>query len=158
MTLVFLAPLLVIVLIVWYKIRKNRMLNETMLKLAERGVMPPAEAMEALGSTRLPPAPPPAPGVPIYEQAKLLRQRSAWSDLRKGVMLVAVGLALTAYSAFDDGSRQRPRARAAVRGRRLLRALVFRGRASRALALAGRTRPAARLRQVACDGCGNSAR
>ena len=37
--LVFLVPLLIIVLLIWYKIRKNRMANETMLKLAERGVV-----------------------------------------------------------------------------------------------------------------------
>ena len=43
--LVFLIPLLIIVLLIWYKIRKNRMANETMLKLAERGVVPPAAAM-----------------------------------------------------------------------------------------------------------------
>ena len=46
--LVFLMPLLIIALLIWYKVRKNRMLNETMLKLAERGVVPPAEAMAAI--------------------------------------------------------------------------------------------------------------
>ncbi len=48
--LVFLIPLLIIVLLIWYKIRKNRMANETMLKLAERGVVPPAAAMDAVAS------------------------------------------------------------------------------------------------------------
>jgi hypothetical protein len=51
--LVFLVPLLIIVLLIWYKVRKNRMLNETMLKLAERGVVPPAEAMAALDANRV---------------------------------------------------------------------------------------------------------
>ena len=52
MLLVFLVPLLIIVLLIWYKVRKNRMLNETMLKLAEKGVVPPAEAMDALDANR----------------------------------------------------------------------------------------------------------
>ena len=34
--------------------------------------------------------------------AKDLRARSAWSDLRKGVVMTAIGLALTAYSMLDD--------------------------------------------------------
>ena len=39
---------LIIALVLWYKMRKTRMLNETMLQLAEKGVVPPAEAMQAL--------------------------------------------------------------------------------------------------------------
>jgi len=46
----FLLPLLIVVLLVWYKLRKNRLANETMLKLAERGVVPPAAAMDAVAS------------------------------------------------------------------------------------------------------------
>ncbi len=46
--IVFLSPVLVLALILWYRMRKNRMLNETMLKLAEKGVVPPAEALGAL--------------------------------------------------------------------------------------------------------------
>ena len=34
---VFFAPVLAIALILWYRMRKARMLNETMLKLAEKG-------------------------------------------------------------------------------------------------------------------------
>jgi hypothetical protein len=102
---VFLTPVLVIALIVWYKLRKNRMLNDTMLQLAEKGVVPPAEALQALNSGR-------SAGVanalaaqaPLVEQAKLLRRGAAWSDLRRGVILVALGLALSAYSMFDDGT------------------------------------------------------
>ena len=41
---------------------------------------------------------------PLYEQARQLRRRAAWSDLRKGVILVAVGLAFTFYSMLDDGT------------------------------------------------------
>ena len=59
-----------------------------MLKLAERGVVPPAEAIAAM-----------APGArrslgrcrstaPLYEQAKQVRKRAAWSDLRKGVLML----------------------------------------------------------------------
>ena len=104
-SLIFLVPLLIIVLLIWYKIRKNRMLNETMIKLAEKGVVPPAQAMEALNASRIEPAVTAGPATaPMYEQAKMMRRRAAWSDLRKGVLLIAVGFGLTAYSMFDDGS------------------------------------------------------
>jgi hypothetical protein len=104
-SLVFLVPLLIIVLLIWYKIRKNRMLNETMIKLAEKGVVPPAQAMEALNASRVEPAVTAGPTTaPMYEQAKMMRSRAAWSDLRKGVLMIAVGFGLTAYSMFDDGS------------------------------------------------------
>jgi 4-amino-4-deoxy-L-arabinose transferase-like glycosyltransferase len=104
-SLVFLVPLLIIVLLIWYKVRKNRMLNETMIKLAEKGVVPPAQAMEALNASRVEPAVTAGPATaPMYEQAKLMRRRAAWSDLRKGVLMIAVGFGLTAYSMFDDGS------------------------------------------------------
>jgi hypothetical protein len=38
------------------------------------------------------------------EQAKALRTHAAWSDLRKGVILGAIGLALTFFSMLDDGT------------------------------------------------------
>jgi hypothetical protein len=104
-SLVFLVPLLIIVLLIWYKVRKNRMLNETMIKLAEKGVVAPAQAMEALNASRVEPAVTAGPTTaPMYEQAKMIRHRAAWSDLRKGVLMIAVGFGLTAYSMFDDGS------------------------------------------------------
>lgn len=121
-TVVFLVPLLAVALLVWYKIRKTRMQHETMLKLAERGIVPPATAMEALASGSSPTATMEslartgassaagsvagiAPGnVPLYEQARLIRRRTAWSDLRKGVILIAIGVGLSAYSMFDDGT------------------------------------------------------
>ena len=98
--LVFLVPLLIIVLLIWYKMRKNRMLNETMLRLAEKGVAP-ADAMAALEASQggRPPA-----GFPLYEQARQFRQRAAASDLRKGVILVALGLAFSFYSMIEDGT------------------------------------------------------
>jgi hypothetical protein len=104
--LVFLVPLLVIVLLVWYKMRKSRMLNETMLKLAEKGVVPPAEAMDALAGNRAIDATMKsgAATAPLYEQARALQKRNAWSDLRKGVFLAAIGFALQAASVLDDGT------------------------------------------------------
>jgi hypothetical protein len=102
--LVFLVPLSVIVLLVWYKVRKNRMLNETMIKLAEKGVMPPAEAMDALATDRAAPALRTGSGSALHEHARSLRRHAAWSDLRKGVILAAVGVGLSAYSMLDDGT------------------------------------------------------
>ncbi len=99
---VFLAPVLAIALILWYRMRKARMLNETMVRLAEKGVVPPAEAIGALaGGTPAAASPSVAP---LYEQAKQLRRRAAWSDLRKGVIIGGVGLGLTLYAALDDRS------------------------------------------------------
>ncbi|HMA32365.1 MAG TPA: DUF6249 domain-containing protein [Casimicrobiaceae bacterium] len=116
-TVVFLVPLLIIALLLWYKIRKTRMHNETMLKLAEKGVLTPAAAMDALAAGPSPAAsldamanagagiaPPAGGNAPLYDQARLLRRRTAWSDLRKGVILTAVGLGLSAFSMLDDGS------------------------------------------------------
>ena len=104
-TLIFLAPLLVIVLVIWYKMRKNRMLNETMLKLAEKGVVPPAEALEALAGNRAAESLHTGTATaPLYEQAKALRKRNSWSDLRKGVIMAAVGFGLQAWSILDDGT------------------------------------------------------
>jgi uncharacterized protein DUF6249 len=102
--LVFLMPLLVIVLVIWYKMRKTRMLNETMLKLAERGVVPPAEAMDAIGAAR--PQEAMAAGTTtasLYARAQDIRARSVWSDLRRGIILVAVGLAVQMCAMIQDG-------------------------------------------------------
>ena len=101
--LVFLSPVLAIALILWYRMRKARMLNETMLRLAEKGVVPPAEALSALTNSNAPLAAAPS-AAPILEQARQIRRRAAWSDLRKGVILGGIGLGLTLYSMFDDGS------------------------------------------------------
>jgi hypothetical protein len=101
--LVLFFPLLIIALIVWYKMRTNRLRNETMIKLAERGVVPPAEAIAAVAApgAALETAPSTAP---LYEQAKRVQKRAAWSDLRKGVILGGIGLGLTFYSMIDEGS------------------------------------------------------
>jgi hypothetical protein len=102
--IVFLSPVLAIALILWYRMRKNRMLNETMLKLAEKGVVPPAEALGALAGNPSSVAAAVPATAPIYEQAKQIRRRAAWSDLRKGVIMGGIGLGLTLYSMFDDRS------------------------------------------------------
>ena len=108
--LVFLVPLLIIVLLIWYKIRKNRLANETMLKLAERGVVPTAAAMDAVAtgnaaSVAAAAAPASAAAsMPAYEHARLLHRRTVWSDLRKGIVLTGVGLGLSAFSMLDDGT------------------------------------------------------
>jgi hypothetical protein len=102
---VFLTPVLITGLLIWYKLRKNRMLNETMLRLAEKGVVPPAEAMQALNAGQTAAAASAmAARAPLLEQAKALRTHTAWSDLRKGVILGAIGLALTFFSMLDDGT------------------------------------------------------
>jgi hypothetical protein len=103
-TLVFVVPLLMVVALVWYKVRKTRMLNETMLKLAERGVVPPGEAMEAIALGK--PGAAMGTGAPagaLYEQARQVRRRVAWSDLRKGIVLGGIGAALTLASIINDG-------------------------------------------------------
>lgn len=103
--IVFLTPVLMIALIVWYKMRKNRMQNETMLKLAEKGIVPPADAMQAIGTGRAEAAIGMAAATaPLAEQARAIRKAAAWSDLRKGVLLGAVGFALTFYSLLDDAT------------------------------------------------------
>ena len=53
----FLTPIILLVGIVWYKLRKTRMQNEALLKLAERGVIPPAQAIEAVSTGIMPAAP-----------------------------------------------------------------------------------------------------
>ena len=105
-TVIFLSPVLMIALVLWYRMRKTRMLNETMLKLAEKGIVTSSDALEALagGKQAAAVATAAAAMAPLQEQAKQIRRRAAWSDLRKGVFTAGVGIALTLYSLFDDGS------------------------------------------------------
>jgi hypothetical protein len=103
--IVFLTPILIIALIIWYKMRKTRMQNETMLKLAERGIVPQGEALQAIGTGQAAAVIGAAASTaPLADQARALRRQAAWSDLRKGVLMGTVGLALTFYSLFDDRS------------------------------------------------------
>jgi hypothetical protein len=77
-TVVFLSPVLAIGLILWYRMRKARMLNETMLKLAEKGVVTSGDALEALaGGKTAAVLQGSATAAPIYEQAKQIRRRAA---------------------------------------------------------------------------------
>ena len=98
---VFFAPVLAIALILWYRMRKARMLNETMLKLAEKGIVPTPEAIGALGGK---PAAAAAAMAPYYEQAKQMRRRAAWSDLRKGVLMAGFGFALSLHTLITSRS------------------------------------------------------
>ena len=79
-TVVFLAPVLAIALILWYRMRKARMLNETMLKLAEKGIVTSSDALEALAGGKQAAAVVTAAAAvaPLQEQAKQLRRRAAW--------------------------------------------------------------------------------
>ncbi len=101
----FLTPIIIIILVIWYKVRKNRMVNETLLKLAEKGVMPTPEALQALAAGRaMPSLNALSAGMPLNEQAQVLRRTVAWSDLRRGVFLGMFGLALCVYSVARSAS------------------------------------------------------
>lgn len=103
--IVFLTPIIIIILVVWYKMRKNRLFSETMVKLAEKGVMPSAEAMQALSSgRRAPTLDAVASSLPLADQAHVLRKTVAWSDLRRGVFLAMAGLAFCLYSITRSAS------------------------------------------------------
>jgi hypothetical protein len=103
--IVFLTPVLITGLLVWYKLRKNRMLTDSMVQLAEKGVVPTSEMLQAMQSGRTATAATAmAARASVVEQVKTLRSHAAWSDLRRGVILIAVGLSFTAYSMFDDRS------------------------------------------------------
>jgi len=86
---IFLTPVVLLIGIIWYKLRKTRLQNEAMLKLAETGVVPPVQAAEALATGAAPATAAPQ----LYQQAAALRKRVAWSDLRKGIMLTTIGAA-----------------------------------------------------------------
>ena len=96
---IFLTPVVLLIGIIWYKLRKTRLQNEAMLALAAKGVVPPAQAAEALATS----APPSSAAPQIYQQALALRKRVVWSDLRKGVIMVMVGLAFLLYGITGSG-------------------------------------------------------
>ena len=98
---VFLTPVLIIALLIWYKIRRTRMQNEAMLRLAEKGVVAPADAVQALATGRVDALVAPASAA---DRASTLTRRAAWSDLRKGVLLAAVGAAFVFHSMLDEGT------------------------------------------------------
>jgi hypothetical protein len=96
---IFLTPVILLIGIIWYKLRKTRLQNEAMLALAERGVVPPAQAADALaiGTSAASVAP------QVYQQAVAMRKRVVWSDLRKGVILSMIGLGLSFYAMTASG-------------------------------------------------------
>jgi len=96
---VFLTPIVLLIGIIWYKLRKTRMQNEAMLALAAKGVVQPAQAAEALATG----APPASAAPQIYQQAFALQKRVVWSDLRKGVIMMMVGLAFLLYGITGSG-------------------------------------------------------
>jgi hypothetical protein len=107
---IFLTPVILLVGIIWYKLRKTRLQNEAWLKLAEKGMAPPAQAVDAMASgtspipDSIPAAAGSAPPGQVYQQAKATVRRVVWSDLRKGVLLFAFGVALVLYSITESGT------------------------------------------------------
>ncbi len=106
---IFLTPVILLIGIVWYKLRKTRMQNEALLRLAEKGAMPPAQAVDAMTSGVMPTSV--ATGVAgsastnsVYQGAVAARSRVVRSDLRKGILLSAFGLSFVAYSMIQNGS------------------------------------------------------
>lgn len=97
---IFLTPVILLIGIIWYKLRKTKLQNEAMLALAERGVVPPAQVAEALAAG----APPATVAPQIYQQAAAMRKRVVWSDLRKGVIMTMIGLAFLFYWMTENGS------------------------------------------------------
>jgi len=96
---IFLTPVVLLIGIIWYKLRKTRLQSEAMIRLAEKGVVPPAQAADALANSS-----PLASAAPqIYQQAIALRRRAAWSDLRKGIILGAIGIAFLSYEGGTGG-------------------------------------------------------
>jgi RsiW-degrading membrane proteinase PrsW (M82 family) len=101
----FLTPVILLVGMIWYKLRKTRLQNEAMLKLAERGVISPSQAASAVASGVSPPVPAAAsPPGSAFPQVVSARRRAVWSDLRKGVIITAVGLSFVFYSMLDSAT------------------------------------------------------
>ena len=109
---ILLTPVFLLVGIIWYKLRKTRLQNEAMLQLAERGAITPSQAADAVMSGVTPEAAVAATAAPlaassaapVYQQAVVSRRRAVWSDLRKGVILSAIGLAFIFYWMVEHGS------------------------------------------------------
>jgi hypothetical protein len=99
--LVFAVPVLIVALVIWYRLRRTRMVNEAIVKLAEQGAIAHAAALDALANGRAPPPPNGSPATPAYDLPKTMVKRAARSDLRTGVICGAVGLAFTLYWFFN---------------------------------------------------------
>ena len=96
---IFLTPVILLIGIIWYKLRKTRLQNEAMLALAAKGVVPAAQSADALAAGASPSSVAPH----VYQQALALRKRVVWSDLRKGVILSMIGLAFLFYAVTGSG-------------------------------------------------------
>lgn len=96
---IFLTPVILLIGVIWYKLRKTRLQNEAMLALAAKGIIPPGQAADGLATSAAPASVAPQ----VYQQALALRRRVAWSDLRKGVILAAVGVAFVLYAITENG-------------------------------------------------------
>lgn len=106
---IFLTPVILLIGIVWYKLRKTRMQNEALLRLAEKGVIPPAQAADAVTSGVMPASAAAssasnASASTVYQTAVATRRQVIWSDLRKGIILSAFGLSVTMYSMIESSS------------------------------------------------------
>ena len=109
---ILLTPVFLLIGIIWYKLRKTRLQNEAVLQLAERGAIAPAQAADAVMSGVTPEAAVAATAAPlaasttapVYQQVVISRRRAVWSDLRKGVILSAIGLAFVFYWMVEHGS------------------------------------------------------
>ena len=109
---ILLTPVFLLIGIIWYKLRKTRLQNEAMLQLAERGAITPSQAADAVMSGVTPEAAVAATAAPlaasstapVYQQVVISRRRAVWSDLRKGVILSAIGLAFVFYWMVEHGS------------------------------------------------------
>ncbi len=109
---ILLTPIILLIGIIWYKLRKTRLQNEVVLELAAKGAMAPAQAVDAVmsgvtsevaeasASARLAAS----SAAPVYQQAVISRRRAVWSDLRKGVILTAIGLSFVFYSMVESSS------------------------------------------------------
>jgi hypothetical protein len=102
--LVFLAPVVLVVGAFWYKLRRTRMQNELLMKLAEHGI-PPSALVTAAQGPGVNEAHPAAPAMrALRDAAADIGKRGRSSDLRKGALFAAVGLGITAASSADgDG-------------------------------------------------------
>ncbi len=109
---IFLTPVILLIGIVWYKLRKTRLQNEALLRLAETGVVAPSQAVDAVRSGLMPEAGASAAAkasdATAYQQVVATRRRAVWSDLRKGVLLGAVGLSFVMYSAVENSAANWP--------------------------------------------------
>ena len=107
---IFLTPVILLVGIIWYKLRKTRLQNEAWLRLAEKGIAPPAQAVDAMASgispipDSIPAAAGSTPPGQVYQEAKATVRRAVWSDLRKGILLSAFGVALVLYWMIERGT------------------------------------------------------